>query len=68
MKVTVEWIKKQIEEIARFNGDDEAQHSREDELYIKVLESIASGECEDPAECAKAALFTQQMKFNRWAA
>jgi hypothetical protein len=48
--------------------DDERAHAREDELYRDVLSAIAEGRCGDPAECARLALTTQEINFNRWCA
>lgn len=38
----------------------------EDQLYLDVLAAIASGNCADPQELARAALEASEVKFNRW--
>jgi hypothetical protein len=38
----------------------------EDQLYLDVLATIASGNCADPQQLAHAALEASEVKFNRW--
>jgi hypothetical protein len=38
----------------------------EDQLYLDVLATIASGSCPDPQQLARAALEASEVKFNRW--
>jgi hypothetical protein len=67
--MTTEEIKAWLVEIAeRYLGDDEAQHNREDALYHAFVRSIAEGTCENPVECAKLILSTEEMRFARWCA
>ena len=68
--ITKAFILGELESIRKHEGDDEAQHSREDELYRRVLVAISKNKLEDmtPAEASKLILETQKMKFNRWAA
>lgn len=62
-------IRSRIDFIRRVAGiDDEMVHSREDDLHQAVLDAIAKGECDDPQECARIALTTLDIKFNRWCA
>ena len=49
-------------------GDHESLHAAEDDLYLSLLKAIAKGSCEDPQGCAKEALKTQKLKFERWCA
>lgn len=46
--------------------DDESLHARQDALFVDVLRAIASGESEDPATLASAALLVTEVKFERW--
>ena len=50
------------------NGDHEASHGLEDEMYESLLEAIASGRCDTPMLCSQAALTTNSKEFPRWAA
>jgi len=62
----VEAMVDQIELLAK-DGDHEAAHIAEDELYIKVLEAIASG-YKNPDGLAIAALEAKDIEFDRWCA
>ena len=42
------------------------QHIDEDRLYLDVLQSIASGTCENPVECARLAITISRLDFARW--
>lgn len=66
--MTVDEIEMRVGEIRAMDGDPERAHSNEDDLHQQVLAAIANGECADPAECAKAALETLEIKFARWCA
>lgn len=48
--------------------DPEAAHGGEDALYEAVLRAIASGETDDPAAIAAAALKSLTVEFPRWCA
>lgn len=48
-------------------GDPEMAHTVEIQLWRDVLEAIADG-ADDPAALARAALYTQEIKFERWLA
>lgn len=61
-------IHKRVRVIMDLRGDPEAAHAREDDLYRDVLGAIALGECDEPAECAAAALDSQQIVFPRYCA
>ena len=65
--MSIEEIKKALSMIEAANGDDEAQHSLEDELYAGFVEHISQGQSEY-AEMAKLILTTKQMDFARWCA
>lgn len=45
--------------------DDEIAHVEEDRLYVRVLRAIADDRCESPAECARLALASDRIGFNR---
>ena len=63
-----EYVKEVVSEIERIKYDDESAHTKEDDLYRWILESIADGSCEDPKSCAIEALKTQEIDFARWRA
>ena len=64
--MTVEEVEKRVEEIAAIVRDNEVAHSKEDSLYVNVLEWIAGHGDENSAALAKAALKTEELKFTRW--
>ena len=66
--MTVDEVVKRVEEIRHCAGDDEVAHSMEDALHGDVLQAIADGHCDKPDECAKAALMTEKIAFERWCA
>jgi hypothetical protein len=66
--MTPDWIRGRVRDIEAMAWDDESAHGEEDELWAAVLLAIANGETDDPAECAKAALETQGIRFARWCA
>lgn len=57
---------KRVKAIKELAHDDEAAHAAEDALYCDVLKAIANNTCEDPQSCAKEALRTNQINFDRW--
>jgi phosphate uptake regulator len=57
-----------IEAIRAMASDDEMAHGEEDSLYEDILRAIAEGTCENPQECARLALTTQDIEFHRWGA
>ena len=59
-----EWVK----DLRIMKGDDEAAHSREDEIHYEVLLAIAEDRCEDSVECARLATTTVHIEFSRWCA
>ena len=61
-------IEKKVAYIESIKDDDEAAHGTEDGLRQEVLEAIATGTAENPAECAAAALRTSEIDFYRWCA
>ncbi len=64
--VTPKWVEGQVESVRAGQGDNEYAHHAEDVLYETVLRAIAIGECYDPQECARIALTTQEIDFERW--
>lgn len=66
--MNVKDVQSRVNEIRSRSGDDEDAHGLEDVLHQDVLKAIATGECEDPVECAKLALTTLDIKFARWCA
>jgi hypothetical protein len=61
-------VKKMVAELKEIVGDDECAHGMEDTIHQTVLEEIAKGECMSPGECAREALKTKELDFNRWCA
>lgn len=61
-------VRRRVEEIRSVQYDSEAAHSREDRLYLELLEDIARQGPETWAEKARIALETQEMSFDRWCA
>jgi hypothetical protein len=64
----LEHVKLEVEKVYRQERDNETAHQTEDALYEEVLRWIASGEIsgEDAALCAKEALKTVDVNFERW--
>lgn len=60
-------VNERVLRIAAASGDDEHQHSSEDDLYRDVLRAIADG-APNAAELATAALKSQTLHFSRWSA
>lgn len=66
--LTTKEVRRRVAAIRKAVQDDERAHGMENTLYIDVLRAIATHQCEDPASCAKAALATEKLDFNRWTA
>ncbi len=66
--LTIKTIEAEVKRIREMAGDDEATHVTEDDLHQSTLRAIADGKCENPRECARAALKTQEISFARWCA
>ena len=66
--MTLDDVRKRVDEIRRVSWDDEVAHSREGDLHIDVLRAIADGAAEDPKAMAKLALETCDIDFARWCA
>ena len=66
--MTIDEVKNYIAQIKACQHDDEVAHSKEDALRADVLAAIADGTCEDPRECARLALTTDDLDFCRWCA
>jgi hypothetical protein len=59
-------VKAEVRKIRkRSKSDYESAHGLEDDLYQAVLETIASGQCQDPVGLAAEALKTQRIQFKR---
>lgn len=65
--MTPQTVRMRIREIKLSDGDDEAQHSKEDDLWEDVLFAISTG-VDNPQELAKEALRSKKLKFCRWCA
>ena len=66
--MNVNEVKQLVLDIRASANDDEAAHGMEDALHKQVLQAIADGWCDNPAECAAAALETKHITFARWCA
>jgi hypothetical protein len=66
--LTIAHVEEMLRTIRDIAGDDEAAHSKEDDMHQLVLRAIADGKCEDPRECARVALKSQEIDFARWCA
>ena len=64
-KITPEWVQTQVDAIDDVSGDYESAHHKEDVLYAHILEAIAAGTIENAPECARIALTTQSIDFER---
>ena len=52
--------------IAALAHDSKAAHVAEDHLFMDVLQAIAEQACESAAECARLALESLKIDFDRW--
>lgn len=64
-KLKVEDIKTAITFIKQQADDCEKAHAMEDALHRRVLRLIANDKADNPKACAKMALSTRRLKFNR---
>lgn len=64
--MTPDDVRERMEAMKAAEGDWEATHGIEDDLWEAVLESIAEGSCDDPAELARVALHSRDLEFTRW--
>lgn len=65
--MTVEEVKKRVEQIDVCSSNYEGAHILEDDLYEKVLQAVAAG-AENARELATEALKTKTIEFSRWCA
>jgi len=68
VRIDPDWVRRNVELVRDMAGDDEAAHCQEDGLHHAVLLAISRGTATDPAECARLALTTNEIKFSRWCA
>ena len=64
--MTPETIQQSVDDIRAMQRDPETAHAAEQDLHQAVLAAIAGGLVDDPAECARVALTTADIKFTRW--
>lgn len=64
--MTVEDVERRIKAIEAEAGSPERTHPMEDGLLEDVLFAIASGQSEDPAKVAEAALKVLELGLSRW--
>ncbi len=64
---TLDDIRGRVDRVRRMakRGDDEGAHAEQDVLWRYVLEAIANQRVA-PAEAARIALETRDIKFSRW--
>ncbi len=67
-KLTLDEIKYEVDVIRQASADYESAHGFEDALHQRVLQSIASGKCDNPVTFARAALKTKKIDFPRFCA
>ena len=60
--MTLEEVKARIQKIRDEKGDDEVQHSLEDDLYFDLLKYFA----DQGNELAKEAIKSRDISFGRW--
>ena len=65
--MTPDDVRTSVERVRAYaaKGDSEAAHSEEDRLFEYVLRAIAHEACEEPGECARAAIESLRIKFGR---
>jgi hypothetical protein len=66
--MNIQDIRNSVDGIKEMSFDDEAAHSREDDLYYAFIVYIAKGVDVEYAEMAKEVLKTKQIDFARWCA
>ena len=59
-------IRKMVGEIAESMDDPESAHSKEDDLYAFILETIATENTDDARGLCMEALNTKKIDFSRW--
>ena len=64
--MTIDDVKKRLQDIRDNSNNDEGSHIREDRLRDDLLRAIADGKCNDPEACAKEALKSNRIDFSRW--
>ena len=66
--MTIEEIENRIKEIENDAGDDEAQHSAEDNLYLDFIKYVSKGSSNDIElmQMAKRILRVSKMDFARY--
>lgn len=64
--LTPEAVAASVEKIKASSEDPEVAHSHEDALHQEVLAAIAADNCTDAKECARVALTSLDIEFDRW--
>lgn len=59
-------IRRRLELITTLQDDCEHAHIEEDLLYTDLLRAIAEGRCDLPVLCARLAMATKNLTFERW--
>jgi hypothetical protein len=68
--MTIKDVKSFLQEIERKidYGDDEAAHSKRDDLYLEVLRAIADNKVQNPQALAELAITIEDNEFASWCA
>ena len=61
-------VKRYLKAIRLAAPDPEHAHDLEDKMRGAILEAISRGRCDDPEECARIALTSDEIDFPRWCA
>jgi hypothetical protein len=66
--MTLEDVEAQLGKIREMaaGADSEEAHLLEDAMHASVLEAIADGRAADPAQLARTALSSSEIRFERW--
>ncbi len=69
-KLTYQLALLEIKEIEAIKRDDEVAHQKEDDLYFRFIQCVASGmyEANEAQKIAKALKRTKRIDFERWCA
>lgn len=65
----IEEIKKRVQEVNEYKGDDEVAHSLEDNLFYEFVDSIKNGEYETIEEliiASEEVMKVREIDFARW--
>ena len=58
-------LRARVEHIRALSHNAQHAHHAEDQLWAEVLDAIAHGDCDDARMCARIALSTRSIPFDR---